>query len=251
MDTIIKLADLTIGYQDTIIHKNLNINIQTGDFIAIVGKNGAGKSTLLKSLAGLLTPLKGTIFIENEKLYQLKPKVKAQKIAIVLTEKITDIHLTVFETVALARQPYSNWLGKLSKDDYIIIEEALKNTDAVDLAPLKINEISDGQKQRVMIARALAQDTPIVLLDEPTSHLDLAQKINIFNLLKKINTDTGKTIIVSSHEINLSLKKCSHFLIIDNKKHYFNTIKQSKKELLAVFESSGMKFDEELNQFIY
>ena len=209
-NSILKTENLTIGYpqkkQDHIIFSNINLSIEKGKLISVLGKNGIGKSTLLRTLCKVQKAITGAIYFEGKKLNTYSENDLSKKLSVVLTERLPESQLTVFELIALGRQPYTNWIDTLSKTDLEKIETAIKQTEIGHLKNQRFHELSDGQLQRVLIARALAQDTDVIILDEPTAHLDMHQTINIFSLLQQLVKRTNKTIIVSSHEINLALK---------------------------------------------
>ena len=214
---IIQTKNLSIGYttkSETItISENINLSLEKGKLIALIGENGIGKSTLLKTLTGLIPPLKGEVTLLNKSLKNFKPLDLAQELSIVLTEKLPPSNLTVYEIIALGRQPYTNWLGTLSNEDKIKIDEAIALTDIQHLIHKKHDEISDGQLQIALIARALAQDTSIIILDEPTTHLDLVHKATLLKLLLKLTHETGKTILYSTHDIDLAIQMTDEMIV--------------------------------------
>ncbi|RAJ16920.1 ABC transporter ATP-binding protein [Olleya aquimaris] len=216
--TILKTENLTIGYsskkEDTVVASNINISLQKGELIGLVGGNGIGKSTLLRTLTKVQHPLQGTIILNNKDLKNYINLELAKTLSLVLTEPIASKNLTVFEVVALGRQPYTNWVGNLSEHDISIINTAILQTNIEDLKHKKCFELSDGQLQKVMIARALAQDTDLIILDEPTTHLDMYHKAYILKLLQKLTKDTGKTILFSSHEIDLAIQLCDSMIVM-------------------------------------
>ena len=207
--SILRSEQLAIGYCSKkgthYVAENLNLRLERGQLVCLLGKNGVGKSTLLRTLSKTQHKLGGTIFIEDRELSEIDSSQLAQKMSLVLTEKIPDSQLTVFELVALGRQPYTNWLGKLSSEDHQKVDTAIKQVKLEALSHRNYFELSDGQLQKVMIARALAQDTDLILLDEPTAHLDLHHTIEVFQLLKDLASNTNKTILISTHEVNLAL----------------------------------------------
>ena len=219
-NTILKTNNLTIGYQSkkaqTTVASNINIALKKGELIGLVGGNGIGKSTLLKTLTKVQNPLQGQVFLNEIDLNSYTNLELAKTLSLVLTEPIAAKNLTVFELVALGRQPYTNWVGNLSDTDVTIINNAIKQTTIEDLKHKKCFELSDGQLQKVMIARALAQDTDLIILDEPTSHLDMYHKAYILKLLQKLAKDTGKTILFSSHEIDLAIQLCDSMIVMSN-----------------------------------
>ena len=200
--SIFKVNDLTIGYRSkkhvNIVTSNLNFEIDSGTFVCILGKNGIGKSTLLRTLSKVQLPIEGEIILNEKKLSLYSNHELAQNLSLVLTEKLPESNLTVFELIALGRQPYTNWIGKLTQNDLDIIFKAIKLTNIEHLIDEKYYELSDGQFQRVLISRALAQDTNTIILDEPTAHLDIEHTLETFKLLKKLAIEENKTIINTS-----------------------------------------------------
>lgn len=223
---IIFTKDLSIGYQtkkrSIVIAENLNLSLEKGKLITLVGANGVGKSTLLRTLTGIQKPLLGDVFLQDKNIQNLDYVALAKNLSLVLTEKLPLSNLTVFELVALGRQPYTNWLGKLSKEDLKIINEVMELTQTTSLSLKKHYEISDGQLQKVMIARALAQDTSIIILDEPTTHLDLLHKVSVFKLLKKLSKETNKCILFSTHDIDLAIQLSDEMIVMTEEKVYQN-----------------------------
>lgn len=198
--------NLSIGYPKKIIAKNLNLNLKKGELVALLGQNGAGKSTLIRSFLGFQKIVEGNIFLENQNIKLLSAQEISKKMSVVLTDRIEIGNLKVRELVSLGRTPYTNCFGKLSEKDWQIVDHSLKLTNTEIFAEKPLNHLSDGEKQRVMIARALAQDTPILLLDEPTAHLDLPNRILIFKLLRKLASQTNKAILLATHELDLALR---------------------------------------------
>ncbi|WP_397363114.1 ABC transporter ATP-binding protein [Olleya sp. R77988] len=215
---ILKTENLSIGYQSkkaqTIVASNINLALKKGELIGLVGGNGIGKSTLLKTLTKVQNPLQGQVFLNKKDLKNYTNLELAKTQSLVLTEPIASKNLTVFELVALGRQPYTNWVGNLSEDDLSIINKAILQTNIEDLKHKKCFQLSDGQLQKVMIARALAQDTDLIILDEPTTHLDMYHKAYILKLLQKLTKETGKTILFSSHEIDLAIQLCDSMIVM-------------------------------------
>ena len=199
---ILSVTDLSIGYfskKETIcIAQNVNLNLSEGKLIALIGANGIGKSTLLRTLIGIQKPLSGTIILNEKEIQTYSALSLAQNLSLVLTEKLPPSNLTVFELIALGRQPYTNWIGKLSNEDLQKINQSIKQTQIEHLITKKHFEISDGQLQKVLVARALAQDTPLIVLDEPTTHLDLLHKVSLIKLLKKLSFQKNKCILFNN-----------------------------------------------------
>lgn len=207
---MIEIKQLEIGYRSkrkqTSVFQGLNASFQSGSLIGLIGDNGVGKSTLLKTLTGYLKPLHGSVLIQGENLESLSFEKKATLISIVTTEKIGGFNLTVYDVVALGRTPYLSMFGKLMPDDIAVIERSLERLGLASLKDTLMEELSDGQRQKVMIAKSLAQETPIILLDEPTAFLDYTSKHKLFEDLKVVSLEEKKLIIVSSHDIDLMQK---------------------------------------------
>ncbi len=254
--SVLEVADLSIGYatkkKTSMISEGINFSITKGEMVGLVGTNGIGKSTLLRTLAGMQPSLKGDISINNISLNKYTSLQLANKLSIVLTEAPASKTLSVLELISLGRQPYTNWVGKLSERDKEIIQKALKATETESLAHRKCFELSDGQLQRVMIARALAQDTPLVLLDEPTTHLDMYHRAYILKLLKRLTKETGKTILFSSHEIDLVIQLSDKMLVMTPEKvHYENPESLINKGCFdSLFPKETIHFDTEMKRFI-
>ena len=207
---ILETKNLTVGYRHrssrSIILEGLNLSLPKGKIICLLGANGTGKSTLMRSLAGVQPPLDGEIRLEGKNLKQFTSKALSKKISIVLTEKISGTRLSGYQMLSLGRYPYLGWLGLLKEEDYKHINEVVKMLGIASLVKKQIAELSDGERQKVMIARAIVQDTPIIMLDEPTAFLDLPNRVDIMNLLRRIAHQTSKTILMSSHDLELSLQ---------------------------------------------
>jgi len=215
---ILKTKNLSIGYstkkEQTVVSSKIDIELHHGELIGLVGANGIGKSTLLRTLTKVQKPLSGDVIINDTSLKKFNPNDLAKALSLVLTEQVTSKNLSVFELVALGRQPYTNWVGKLSDSDLTIVNLALQQTNIEELKLKKCFELSDGQLQKVMIARALAQDTDLIILDEPTTHLDMYHKAYVLKLLQKLVKDTNKTILFSSHEIDLAIQLCDKLIVM-------------------------------------
>jgi iron complex transport system ATP-binding protein len=225
--------------------------LQQGEMAAIVGINGIGKSTLLRTLGKVQPKLSGEILVNGKKIEKFKPLELASSMGMVLTESLVSKNLTVLELIALGRQPYTNWIGTLSDIDKNKIKEAISMVDLSELKGKKCYELSDGQLQRVMIARALAQDTSIILLDEPTSHLDLHHKVQILKLLKHIAHKTEKTILFTSHEIEMAIQLCDKMLIMNKETHDFGEPSEliKKQSFEKLFPTDTVRFNGETGSF--
>lgn len=197
---------LTVGYHGVPLIKNINIKLQKGEILTLIGPNGSGKSTILKSLTKHLEKLHGTVFIEKNNMAELTFKEISRKIAVVLTERLKVDLMTCWDLVETGRYPYTGYLGKLSKLDKEKVENALKKVHAWDLKDKNFNEISDGQRQRILLARAICQEPEIIILDEPTSFLDVRHKLELLKILKDMAKVDRITVIMSLHEIDLAQK---------------------------------------------
>lgn len=199
---------LSVGFKNrdaaNVLLHDLDLQINTGELICFMGPNGIGKTTLIKTLAGLHVPLSGTITTDSNQ--SVISKGLEKKISLVLTDRITAVNMTVDELVTFGRYPYVEWNLRLQPDDKRVIENALELTRITHLLGKKLFELSDGQLQMVMIARALVQDTPLILLDEPTAHLDLNNRVEIMNLLRNLTRKANKGILLATHELDLALQ---------------------------------------------
>ncbi len=214
---LLQSEELSIGYSRNPLLKGLNLTLPAGTLTILLGRNGGGKSTLIRTLAGLLPALGGTIRTETGTVSpQANHEWLARQIAVVLTERPHTQFMSGYELVALGRAPYTNWTGRLNPHDCQLIEQALQITYATDLQNCLIEELSDGQCQKLMIARALAQDTPVLLLDEPLAHLDLANSALLLNSLAAYAKANGKAILLSSHHIELAIHTADFLWLIDH-----------------------------------
>ena len=204
---MIDITHLEIGYKSkgrhNTVFKDINVTLNAGDLVGLMGDNGIGKSTLLKTITGNLVPLAGDITINSKSITQYTAQQIAQLLSIVITEKISGFNLTVWDVVATGRTPYINIFGKLTPEDEAIVTKALEQLNLLSLKDKLIDELSDGQRQKVMIAKSLAQQTSIIVLDEPTAFLDHTSKHQLFSILKQLCAEQCKLIIVSSHDLEL------------------------------------------------
>ncbi len=252
---ILEAKELEVGYTSKTkkisIAKNMDFSIREGELVGLVGANGIGKSTLLRTLTGMQSALKGTIFLKNRKITDYSPFELATQLSVVLTEAPASKNLSVLEFISMGRQPYTNWIGTLTDTDKMAVAHALRITETSALAPKKCFELSDGQMQRVAIARALAQDTPIIILDEPTTHLDLYHRAYVLKLLKSLTENTRKTILFSTHEIDLAIQLSDSMLVMTPETTYFdapcNLIEAGRFE--ALFPSETIFFDPKTGRF--
>jgi iron complex transport system ATP-binding protein len=193
---------------------NIHLSLQPGDFVGIAGLNGSGKSTLLKGICGLLPLSKGEVFLNGQSLQQIEKNELAKKVAIVLTEKIAGFNLTAYDAVAAGQLPYTNIFNKLEAKHLEVIERAIDTAGIRVHVRKLLSELSDGLFQKTMIAKCIAQQTPIMLLDEPSAFLDFASKHDLFLLLKQLCDHEQKCIVLSSHDLDLILKYCNKILLV-------------------------------------
>ncbi len=216
---ILALNNLSVGYQNTIISE-VNTNLYAGDFNILLGANGAGKSTLIKTITRQIEPLIGDVFLHEKSISQFSHAEIAKEISIVSTNNNFDASLTVKDVLNLGRIPYLNFFAKLKIEDNQIVDKYIKLLELEALIKMHFNQLSDGQKQKVLIARALIQDTPIIILDEPTAHLDVKNRMLIFSLLKEIATSEHKAVICATHEIDIALKYATNVWLIDKHQNF-------------------------------
>lgn len=216
----ISTNNLTLGYGDFIVLKDINVTIPKNKVTILVGSNGCGKSTLLKTIARLLKPMFGKVTLGDMDIFQKPSKEIAKELAILTQSPDAPSDLTVFNLVKQGRYPYQSWFSQWSKEDENIVEYALNKTGLSDIRDKKLSELSGGQKQRVWIAMTLAQQTDIILLDEPTNHLDIKYKIEVLDLLKQLNQNENRTIVIVLHDINLACRYADHIIAIKDGKVY-------------------------------
>lgn len=253
----LQLNRVSIGYHTHrnpyIIQSDLTLNAREGELVALIGKNGCGKSTLLRSIASLQPIWAGSILLNGKDIHSLTPRKRARLLSIVLTGQESVASFTVRELISIGRDPYTGWLGSLTEEDQQVIDRAIAMTYLEGFGERNIHELSDGERQRVFIARALAQDTPLILLDEPTSHLDLPNRINIMLLLQKLARETGKTIFISTHELETAMQVADKLWLMEQGKGI--TVGAPEDLVLngsfdIVFRHPSYEFDKEYGSFV-
>lgn len=213
---MIRLENLTLGYADRTLLKQVSTSFEVGRLTALIGRNGSGKSTLLRALAGLNTEYEGQIMLGEEEIRQLDAHTLSTRLALVTTERVRIANLRCRDVVALGRAPYTNWIGRMQEEDRQLVEHALEVVGMSDFSDRTMDRMSDGECQRVMIARALAQQTPIILLDEPTSFLDLPNRYELCRLLSQLAHEEQKCILFSTHELDIARTMCDSIALVDN-----------------------------------
>lgn len=215
----IELKNVSVGYEQAggsplEILKEVSYNAAPGEMVALIGSNGIGKSTLLRTMVGFQRYFTGEIKVNGSELGEIGIKELARIMSFVSTENIRVANMTVFDLVAFGRFPYTNWMGKLTETDRQKVDNAIEKVGLQDFKKRQITRVSDGERQRAMIARAVAQDTPVILLDEPTAFLDVSNKYEIFHLLQLLAKEQGKTIILSTHDLNIALREVDKLWIV-------------------------------------
>ena len=242
---MIRLNDLTIGYGHRILLQHASATIPAGELVALVGRNGTGKSTLLRAIAGLGERLGAEIRLDGHSLETLSPQQLATTVSFVTTERVRIPNLRCEDVVALGRAPYTNWIGRVQEQDKAIVERSLELVGMAAFAGKTMDRMSDGECQRIMIARALAQDTPVILLDEPTAFLDLPNRYELCLLLKKLAQQEGKCILFSTHDLDIALSLCDSIMLIDNP--YMYTLPTSEMitsgHIERLFRNESVTFD--------
>lgn len=207
MEEIIRINQLTIGYdKQRPVFTGMTAALHPRRLTCLLGPNGMGKSTLLRTMAGFLRPLSGQLLFHDTPIQQLTAQQLSKIVSVVLTDKVDVQNLTVWELVALGRSPYTGFWGRLSDDDRQVVEQALSRTGISHLADRMTHTLSDGERQKVMIAKAMAQQTPFILLDEPTAFLDYPSKVELMEMLSRLATEEGKAIFLSTHDVELALR---------------------------------------------
>lgn len=232
---MITLQQLTLGFNSRTLLNNCNATFEQGSLTALVGRNGAGKSTLLRVLAALDTPQAGDVIINNTPISSLNAEQRARLISFVSTQRVRVSNLKCKDVVAIGRTPYTNWMGSLQEQDKQCVVHALEAVGMTAFADRPIDTLSDGECQRIMIARALAQQTPIILLDEPTAFLDIPNRFEICRLLATLAHTENKTIIFSTHDIDAAMPVCDNVAILDNCALNIKPIDSAKELLNKLF----------------
>jgi iron complex transport system ATP-binding protein len=220
MMALLQAKQLTCAYGETVVIKDLNLSIPEGQISVLIGSNGCGKSTLLRTLARLLKPEQGAVVLDGKNISSLPTKEVARKMAILPQSPVAPEGLTVLQLVKQGRYPYQSWLKQWSKEDEEAVIRALEATGLIDLAEREVDALSGGQRQRAWLAMALAQDTDLLLLDEPTTYLDLAHQIELLDLLYDLNRNEGRTIVMVLHDLNLAARYADHMIAVYNQGIY-------------------------------
>lgn len=257
--SIISAHHLTIGYPKTnkekknILHRDFSFNLYEGELTCLLGENGAGKSTLLRTITGLQKPLSGNITLFEKNLKSYKKEELSTLLGVVLTEQTTAGGFTVSEMVGMGRYPYTGFFGKFTSTDYEIIEQSMNDVGITHKSTSYMAELSDGERQKVMIAKALAQECPVIILDEPTAFLDIVNRIEIMNLLHSLAIHKNKTILLSTHDIELSLLLADRLWLLAKNKTLISGVTEDivlSDSLNDYIGNSNIRFDKNSGKFL-
>lgn len=255
-DIAIKTEGLAIGYKKAVVASDLNLSLRKGMVTALLGKNGVGKSTLIKTITGMIPPLGGRVIVKGCDLHDFRRRELAKTMALVSTDAGLAGALTVREVVSLGRQPFTGVFDRLNDSDIRIVEDALKAAGIVHKADSFVGTLSDGERQKTMIARALAQNSEIIIMDEPFSFLDVEGKIELLSLMKKIACENNSAILFSTHDVSQALRMTERIWMFAERDNRKIIIDKSPEELVAsgdinlLFKSENIKFDSVQNDFI-
>jgi len=254
---VLSTQALSIGYRlkkhpDRTVANNLDLDLKAGEFVCLLGPNGAGKSTLLRTLSGLQQALKGSVILGNRDLQKMPPRERARRVSIVLTDTLPIGIFTAYSLVALGRHPHTKWSGGLTEHDKTQVARALQAVDAMHLAGRQVAELSDGERQKVMIARALAQEAQLMLLDEPTAYLDIIRRVELMRTLRDLAREAGLAILLSTHDMELAIRCADKLWLLSES----GEISTGTPEHLAlsgrisqVFTHKSLDWDEEQGNF--
>lgn len=254
---MLRTSQLDVGYVDrgktVVLLSSLELTLERGRLVALLGQNGAGKSTLLRALTGFSQPLAGRITIDGNDLATMSLRERSRLIGLVSTDRIAAGGLTVTELVELGRQPHTGFLGRLSSDDHRIVSEALDLVGMTHKAAEHLAQLSDGERQKVMVARALAQQTPIIVLDEPTAFLDVASRIETMQLLRTLATEQNKAVLLSTHDVSQALLLAHELWLITTQRTMLHGPTQqlvTDGAMQQIFDSDRVTFDPAIKDFV-
>lgn len=250
MEDVLNLRNLSIGYslksEDKIVAENISETLKKGELVCLLGPNGAGKSTLIRTISASQKPLAGQVFLDGKDIFQIASRQLATKLSLVLTERVHGGMLSSYEVVGLGRYPYTGWSGKLKPGDHEVIQRAIATVGAQELAQRMLSELSDGERQKIMVAKALAQETEIMVLDEITAFLDLPRRIEVMQLMRRLAKQEDKCILMSTHDMELALKYSDKlWLLPKNGKLAIGAPEDLVLDgtFAKAFESEGIRFD--------
>ncbi len=247
MKKMLELQQLAIGYAASKkkakpLMPAISVSLNTGELVALTGPNGAGKTTLFRVISSNLKPLQGQVFIDGKDITDLSARQKAGLLSIVLTDRVGENFMKVYDVVASGRYPYTGLWARLNQEDKKIISRSLELTGAAVLSDRLMQSLSDGERQKVMIAKALSQDTPLILLDEPSAFLDYPSKIALIQLLKKLASDFNKTILFSSHDLDMIMRQVDKLWLMSPQKPMIDGTPDELLKSGKLQEYFGMEF---------
>ena len=242
---MIQLSNISLAFGERTLIEGATTRFECGEMVALLGRNGTGKSTLLRAIAKLGEVAEGDIMVDGKAIFDIDIRTFARLVAFVNTERIDIDSMRAYDLVAIGRSPYTDWMGRLTKEDREIIERSMQITGVDKLADRMVETLSDGECQRVMIARALAQDTPVILLDEPTAFLDLPNRYELCTLLSRLAHNEGKLIVFSTHELDIALTLADSIALVDTPRlvHMPTSEMISSGNLERLFNSEHISFD--------
>jgi len=254
---VVVLEDVSTGYrtgrsQRRVVTKDIRTSLRTGELTCLLGPNGAGKSTLMRTIAGMQTPLAGKVLVGGRDVQEISPRELARTVSVVLTDRASAGMLSAYALVALGRHPHTNWLGSLSEADHAVIRRSMEITGAAEFANRLVTELSDGERQKVMVARALAQEPQIMVLDEITAFLDLPRRVEIMGMLRALAHESGHAMLLSTHDLDLALRASDRIWLLP--KDGCLTVGAPEDLVLSgafesAFVSEGVQFEPELGSF--
>ncbi|MEM9233055.1 MAG: ABC transporter ATP-binding protein [Pseudomonadota bacterium] len=251
---MLELKELASGYRRSrgVVVDPVSLTLEPGAFVCVIGRNGAGKSTLMRTICGLQPALSGSSRLEGRSVATMGARGRAQAISVVTTDRVSSPGLLARDVVELGRQPYTDWRGRLTPDDFDIVHQAMQQAGAVEFGPKPFDSLSDGERQRVMIARALAQSSRIMVLDEITAFLDLPGRVEIMALLRRHAEESGKIVLLSSHDLELSLELADHLWIVHDGKlsHGDAETLIGKGVIGEAFNTDDVVFDTQKRKFV-
>lgn len=255
-EILMSVRSLDVGYsngrQTNFVLRDVNMDIKAGDIVVMIGPNGAGKSTLIRTISGVLPALAGHVNIVGKDLDAMTIRERSRFLAMVYTDRVVTPALRVSELVAMGRQPHTGVLGRLTGEDRQIIMQAMLKVGIEHLKSRRLGDISDGERQKAMIARAIAQDTPIVILDEPTSFLDVAARLEMTDLMARMAAGGDKAVILSSHDIASALAVATHVLTVNPHEHsaVVSRVEDASPELDKLFADRDIHYDKNRRDFV-
>lgn len=254
--SMLRLEELAIGYRsrsgETVVASDIDLELHAGELVCLLGPNGAGKSTLMRTVAGMQPPLNGRILIDGEDVHAMSARDRAQRLSVVLTDRVEAGLLTAHALVGLGRYPHTGWSGKLTEHDRMVVEACIDRVGAAELTHRYVSDLSDGERQRVMMARALAQEPRMMVLDEITAFLDLPRRVETMRLLRRLARETGTAVLLSTHDLDLALRSADRVWLLP-RGSALQTGAPEDLVLSGAFESAfaneGVDFDSRLGAF--